>query len=69
MSKPSHTQLSKNAINAMASTALEFSTDVIERTNPILIEIFGRIERGESTHEQEIQKLFDNYAKNGSVHV
>lgn len=43
----------ETAKQAMYSTALEFSEDVVKATDPLLIEIFGRIERGESTHEQE----------------
>lgn len=66
---PPNTKLSKTAISAMSSTALEFSDDVVERTNPLLIDIFTRIERGETTHEEEVQRLFDNYAKYGSIHV
>lgn len=66
---PPNTNISKNAIRAMASTALEFSDDVVERTNPILIDIFSRIERGETTHEAEIERLFDNYRKYGTVYV
>lgn len=50
-------------MSAMASTALEFSEDVVRRTNPILINIFTRIENGESTHEEEIAMLFSNYRK------
>lgn len=65
---PLNTKLSKSAISAMSSTALEFSDDVVKRTDPILIEIFTRIERGETTHEEEVQKLFDKYAKYGSIH-
>lgn len=61
--------ISHSAINAMASTALEFSDDVVKRTNPILVDIFERIERGESTHEEEIQKLFNNYYQHGTIHV
>lgn len=66
---PKNIKLSKTAISAMSSTALEFNTDVVEKTNPILIDIFTRIENGETTHEKEIQKLFDNYAKYGSIYV
>lgn len=66
---PPNTKLSKTAISAMSSTALEFSDEVVKRTDPILIDIFTRIESGESTHEEEIQKLFNNYRKYGTVHV
>lgn len=65
----SSAKLSKTAISAMNSTALEFSSDVIERTDPILIDIFTRIENGDTTHEEEIEKLFSNYRKYGTVHV
>lgn len=60
---PPNTQLSKTVMSAMASTALEFSEDVVRRTNPVLIDIFTRIENGESTHEEEIAMLFSNYRK------
>ena len=38
--------ISETAIQAMASTALEFSDEVVESTNPLLIEIFQRIQAG-----------------------
>lgn len=64
---PTNTQLSKDAINAICSTALEFSTEVVESTNPLLIAGFQRIERGESTHENEIAQLLDNFLKYGKI--
>ncbi|WP_066804905.1 hypothetical protein [Moraxella oblonga] len=64
---PPNTQLSKTTISAMASTALEFSEDVVKSTNPILIAGFERIEKGESTHEEEIAKVIDNFLKYGKI--
>lgn len=57
----------ESAKQAMYSTALEFSEDIVRDTDPLLIEIFQRIERGESTHQQEIEKLFSKYHQNGTV--
>ncbi|MPX19729.1 hypothetical protein [Moraxella catarrhalis] len=59
--------ISETAIQAMASTALEFSDEVVESTNPLLIEIFQRIQAGETTHEQEEQRLIDNFLKFGKI--
>lgn len=64
---PPNTKLSKTAISAMSSTALEFSDDVIKSTDPILIAGFQRIENGESTHEEEIQKLINNFLRHGRI--
>lgn len=57
----------ETAKQAMYSTALSFSEDVVKATDPLLIEIFGRIERGESTHEEEVAKLFERYKKYGTI--
>ena len=59
--------ISETAIQAMASTALEFSDEVVESTNPLLIEIFQRIQAGETTYEQEEHRLIDNFLKFGKI--
>lgn len=64
---PPNTNLSKTAISAMSSTALEFSDEVVKSTDPILIAGFQRIESGESTHEEEIQKLINNFLRHGKI--
>lgn len=64
---PPNTKLSKTAISAMSSTALEFSDEVVKSTDPILIAGFQRIESGESTHEEEIQKLINNFLRHGKI--
>lgn len=64
---PPNTKLSKTAISAMSSTALEFSDYVVKSTDPILIAGFQRIESGESTHEEEIQKLINNFLRHGRI--
>lgn len=64
-----NTTISQTALSAMASTALEFDDEVVKRTNPLLIEIFQRIESGNSTHEQEIEKLFASYLNNGTIYA
>lgn len=64
---PPNTKLSKTAISAMSSTALEFSDEVVKSTDPILIAGFQRIESGKSTHEEEIQKLINNFLRHGKI--
>lgn len=64
---PPNTKLSKTAISAMSSTALEFSDEVVKSTDQILIAGFQRIESGESTHEEEIQKLINNFLRHGKI--
>ncbi|MDO5652061.1 MAG: hypothetical protein Q4G13_08025 [Moraxella sp.] len=59
--------ISSSAKQVMASTALEFSDKVIQATDPILVEIFMRVESGQSTYEQEEALLFDKFLKNGTI--
>ncbi len=64
---PPNANISDSAIQAMASTALEFSDEVVESTNQLLIEIFQRIQSGETTHEEEEQRLIDNFLRTGKI--
>lgn len=62
-----NTNISQTALSAMASTALEFDDEVVKSTNPILIAGFQRIKNGDSTHEQEIEKLMNNFLTFGTI--
>lgn len=59
--------ISKTALSAMHSTALEFDDEVVKSTNPLLIAGFERIKNGDSTHEQEIEKLVNNFLTFGTI--
>lgn len=59
--------ISDSAKCSMASSALEFSEKVVKATDPLLIEIFQRIERGETTHKEEVDKLLLQFNRDGKV--
>lgn len=59
--------ISDSAKCSMASSALEFSEDVVKATDPLIIEMFQRIERGESTHEEEIAKVIERFNQYGNI--
>ncbi|WP_294034313.1 hypothetical protein [uncultured Moraxella sp.] len=56
-----------SAVEAMASTALSFSDEVVKSTDPLLIDIFHRIYIGELTHEEAEAMLIHNFLTYGTI--